>query len=160
MVVEIIGQNALGGIQIRVNGVVQTVPPTYAALTGTPYYIKPTDISGSTLQTQKALEIPIGSLTVGAYTGSGQTAISVANSSVPIIIPTELPAGSEILVSTIDKIQQAKLSEEQVKEINKQLENPLASLNETIRIPLDGIGIETNAMELAVLGFLALTLLK
>lgn len=123
MVVQIIGTTSGGGVRILVNGVPTTVPPTYAALQGTSYYIQPTDTSGAASQTVAALETLTGSLSnVYAYTGSGQTTVVIPQLNQTVTVNQEIPAGSDELVSLLQDIQNTVTTEEiPTKETNLDL---------------------------------------
>lgn len=123
MVVQIIGTTSGGGVRILVNGVPTTVPPTYAALQGTSYYIQPTDTSGAASQTVAALETLTGSLSnVYAYTGSGQTTVVIPQLNQTVTVNQEIPAGSDELVSFLQNIQNTVTTEEiPTKETNLDL---------------------------------------
>jgi len=156
MVISIIGTTPGGGVIINVNGVPQTVPPTYAALKGTSYYIQPTDTSGASTQTIAALTQT--NLNIGSYTGSGQTVIPVSGSTTPIIIPYEIPAGSTPLVEAIENIRTNPPSEQQIIEINKQLEN---ATTETTPAAISGkisqLNISNYILPIALIGILLIS---
>lgn len=142
MTVQIIGTTSGGGVIISVNGVPTTVPPTYAALQGTSYYIQPTDTSGAASQTVEALETLTGSLSnVYSYTGSGQTTAIIPQLNQTVTVNQEIPAGSDDLVSFLQDIQNTVTTEEATEETTtSQLD--LSSIMPILLIGIILIGVK------------------
>lgn len=157
----VLGTNALGGVRVSIGGVEQTIPPTYAALQGTPYYKPPTDTSGATYQTVQALQTISSNYnpatSVIAYSGSGQTTIATPQGS--YTINKEIAAGSDILQAAINTMQDKE---------NQLLNNQAALsakatptiLNDGLTIPLNKeFGLKFSGTELLLIGGLALLFL-